>query len=142
MKTNKEQLSSILKTTQMGQVGIRCVLDYAISDQLKSDLRSQLREYDMIEQEAHRIAALKGWELPELEPMAKLMSKTYTRANLMMGNVDSRIAAMMINGNTKGMIKSIKNMHHGTHSDSRIQQLSEKLLRHETANIKQMQEHL
>lgn len=142
MKTSKEQLSSILKTTQMGQVGIRCVMDYAVSSKLKSDLKSQLQEYDMIEQEAYRIAAVKGWELAELDPAAKMMSMAYTRANLMIGNIDSRIAAMMINGNTKGMIKSIKNMHHGTRNDTRIRQLSEKLLTHETANIRQMQEYL
>jgi hypothetical protein len=63
-----------------------------------------------------------------------------SRANLMVGNTDSRIAAMMINGNTKGMIKSIKNKHHGDYSDLRIKRLSEKLLAYETANIKQMQD--
>ena len=142
MKTSKELLSSILKTTQMGQVGIRCVMEYASNPSLKQDLRSQLQEYDMIEQEAERIASARGWEVQELDPAAKLMSKAYSRANLMMGNVDSRIAAMMINGNTKGMIKSIKNMHHSNQSDLRIRRLSEKLLTHETANIRQMQEYL
>ena len=142
MKTSKELLSSIIKTSQMGQVGIRCVMDHAVSNHLKHDLKSQLQEYDMIEQEAQRIAAARGWDVPELDSAAKFMSKAYTRANLMVGNVDSRIAAMMINGNTRGMIKSIKNMHHGNQADLRIQRLSEKLLTHETANIRQMQEYL
>lgn len=142
MKTSKELLSSITKTAQMGQVGVRSVMKYAKNDRLRDALHSQLKEYDMIEQEAQQIASMRGWDIQELEPAAKLMSQTYARANLMVGNTDSRIAAMMINGNTKGMIKSIKNKHHSNQSDLRICKLSDKLLAHETANIRQMQEYL
>ena len=142
MKTSKELLSSITKTAQMGQLGIRCVVDYAKNKKLKEALHSQLQEYDMIEQEALRIANQRGWEIQELDPALKLMSKAYSRANLMMGNTDSRIAAMMINGNTKGMVKSIKNQHHSSKTDQRINKLGEKLLTFETDNIRQMQEYL
>ena len=142
MKTSKELLSSITKTAQMGQLGIRCVVDYAKNERLKDALHSQLQEYDMIEQEALRIANQRGWEIQELDPALKLMSKAYSRANLTIGNTDSRIAAMMINGNTKGMVKSIKNQHHGSKTDQRINKLGEKLLTFETDNIRQMQEYL
>ena len=142
MKTSKELLSSITKTAQMGQVGVRSVMNYAKNERLRDALHSQLKEYDMIEQEAQQIATMRGWDIQELEPAAKLMSQTYARANLMVGNTDSRIAAMMINGNTKGMIKSIKNKHHSNQSDLRISKLSDKLLAHETAKIRQMQEYL
>ena len=142
MKTNKEILSSITKTAQMGQVGIRSVMEYAHGENLKKALRSQLKEYDKIEQEAQQIAFARGWDIQELDPATKMMSKAYARANLMMGNVDSRIAAMMINGNTRGMIKSIKNQHHSNQTDMRISNLSDKLLAYETANIRQMQEYL
>ena len=142
MKTNKELLSSITKTAQMGQVGIHCVMEYVQNKELKQALRSQLEEYDRIEEEALNIADQRGWEIAQLSPASKMMSTAYTRASLMMGNVDSRIAAMMINGSTKGMIKSIKNQHHCANIDSRIDRLGEKLLAHETANIRQMQEYL
>ena len=142
MKTSKELLSSITKTAQMGQLGVRCVMEYAKDNELKQALRSQLNEYDKIEEEALNIADQRGWTIPQLNPASKLMSQAYTRASLMMGNVDSRIAAMMITGNTKGMVKSIKNQHHSTQTDQRINKLGEKLLEHETANIRQMQEYL
>ena len=142
MKSSKEQLSSVLKTTQMGQVGIRGVMPYVTNEQLKEALISQLQEYDMLEKEAHKIAAQQGWELPELQTVAKMMSNAYSRANLMFGNVNSRIAAMMITGNTKGLIKSTKNMHHGTDDNQQIRQLTKKLLAYEEANIRQMQAYL
>lgn len=142
MKTNKELLSSITKTVQMGQLGIRCVMDKAENTELRGALRSQLKEYDMIEEEAFNLANQRGWEIEELDPALKAMSKAYTKASLMAGNVDSRIAAMMIKGNTNGMIKGIKNQHHAKEHDPQINKLTEKLLMHETANIKQMQEYL
>ena len=139
MKTNKEILDSVLKTTQMGQTGIRAVSDYAIRVDLKKALQDQLREYDAIEREANAIASSRGWELKNLDPMAKTMSRMYARTNLHFGKADSKIAAMMIQGNTRGMIKGLKNLHHGKDTDSRIATISQKLLDCENANIKQMQ---
>lgn len=139
MKTSKELLTSILKTTQMGQTGIRAVMDYAVKTDLKNELQSQLREYDCIEKEAQSIAASKGWELEELDPALKMMSKMYARTNLSFGSVDSKIAAMMIQGNTRGMIKGMKNMNHAQDPDARIAALGQKLLDCEDANIHQVQ---
>ena len=143
MKDNKEILSSVLKTTQMGQVGIRAVMNYAVRPDLKNELKSQLREYDAIEQEAHAIASARGWEPKELDPTSKTMAKLYSRARFTAGCADSKIAAMMIQGNTRGMIKTIKNQHHSTkNQDLRIFRLSQKLLDFEKANIQQMQGYL
>ena len=142
MKTSKELLSSIVKTAQMGQVGVKSVMEYAQGAALKAALHSQLKEYDMIEEEALQIANQRGWDIPQLNSATKIMSQSYAKANLMVGNTDSRIAAMMINGNTKGMIKSIKNKHHSNNTDQRINKLGEKLLSFENENVQQMQEYL
>ena len=132
-------LTSLLKTTQMGQVGIRSVLETNMRPGLRKALESQLREYDSIESDAHAIASQRGWELSELQPVTRLMADMMTRAKLQYGNRDSKIAGMMIQGNTRGMIKGLKNMHHRKQSDSRILALSQKLLDCEQENIRQMQ---
>ena len=142
MKTDKEILSSILKTTQMGQVGIRSVLNAAQSDDFRSALRSQLKEYDSIEDEAHSIASARGWELPELQSGIRVMSDMMTRAKLTVKKSDSNIAGMMIQGNTKGIITGLKNRHHWSGGDDRIGALSEKLLKTEDSNITQMKPYL
>lgn len=139
MKNSKEILSSILKTTQMGQIGIRSVLDNSMRPGLRKALESQLHEYDSIESEAHAIASQRGWELPELDPAVRFMTDMTTRMKLSHGNSDSKIADMMIQGNTKGMIKGLKNLHQFPEADSQISTLSQKLLDCETANIRQMQ---
>lgn len=142
MKSSKEILSSILKTTQMGQVGIRSVLDASIRPGLRSALESQLREYDCIESEAHAIAGHRGWELPELDPAIRFLSDRMTRMKLNRGDCDSKIADMMIQGNTKGMVKELRNLHQFQGRDEAISTLCQKLLDCETANIRQMQEYL
>ena len=142
MKNNQEMLSSILKTTQMGQVGIRSILDTSMRPSLRKALESQLQEYDSIESQAHALASQRGWDLPELQPGKRLMADMMTRMKLSYGNSDSKIADMMIIGNTRGMVKGIKNMHQWADHDHHIENLSQKLIDCETANIRQMQSFL
>ena len=142
MKTSQQILSSVLKTTQMGQIGIRSVLDTRMRPGLKDALTSQLKEYDALESEAHTLATQRGWELPELDPAARAMAGMMTRVKLQMGGNDSKIADMMIQGNTKGMIKGLKTLHQFGQQDEQINTLSQKLLDCENANIRQMQGYL
>ena len=139
MKGNQDLLSSVLKTTQMGQIGIRSVLKAPLRASLQTALKSQLSEYDRIEREAQSIAAARGWQLAQLDPAIKAMTDMMTRMQLSFGNTNSKAAAMMIQGNTRGMIKGLKNLHQFNHSDERIAVLSQKLLDCEQENIRQMQ---
>lgn len=139
MKDSKEILSSILKTTQMGQIGIRSVLDHSMRPGLRNALQSQLREYDSIESEAHAIASRRGWEVEELDPAVRFLADKMTKVKLRRKNCDSRIADMMIQGNTKGMVKGIRNLHQFSENDAMVTTLSQKLIDCETANIRQMQ---
>ena len=123
----------------MGQVGIRSVLDTTMRPGLRKALESQLREYDSIESEAHSIASQRGWELSELNPSVRFMADMMTRTKLSYGNTDSKIAGMMIQGNTRGMITGLKNLHQFNKHDAQISTLSQKLLDCETSNIRQMQ---
>ncbi|MDD6855917.1 MAG: hypothetical protein SOW29_08165 [Candidatus Faecousia sp.] len=139
MKNSQQILSSVLKTAQMGQVGIRSVLDTRMRPGLRKALEQQLREYDQIETEAHALASQRGWELKDLDPALRMMSNMVTRMKLSAGGSESKIADMMIQGSTKGMIKGLRNMHQFPREDSRISALSQKLLDTENANIRQMQ---
>lgn len=144
MKMNKKCkfLSSLVKTTQMGQVGIRSVLDTGMEPQLRAALQSQLREYDSIETEAHALASQRGWELRELDPAVRFLTDRMTRMKLSGRNTDSKIAGMMIQGNTRGMIKGLKDLHQLESQDDQLRILSRKLLDCEQANIRQMKSFL
>ena len=138
MKTNKDLLGSILKTTQMGQLGIRSVEKRAESEEMKQALSSQLREYDKIEQEAQDIAKIRGWVLPETSNGVRVMQQMTIKMQLNGKRTDSKIAGMMIQGNTRGVIKGLKNLHQFTNKDNRVDALAQKLLDRENENIEQM----
>ena len=139
MKDSKDLLGSIIKTTQMGQIGIRSVLNAPLQTNLKQTLQNQLKEYDSIEREALELASYRGWNLEQLDPMIKHMTKIMTKMRLSYGNTNSKAAAMMIQGNTRGLIKGYKNLNQLVPSDERIIVLGQKLLDCEKANIRQMQ---
>ena len=142
MKSSKEILSSLLKTTQMGQLGIRSVLDTDIKPELRQAVESQLREYDAIERQAHSIAQQRNWELPELNPYIRFMTDRMTKMRLSYGDVNSKTAAMMIRGNTSGVIKGLRNLHQFQEQDEAVRNLSKKLLETESANVNQMKQFL
>ena len=142
MNDSKQLLSSLLRTTQMGQTGIRSVLDTAMRPGLRKALESQLKEYDRIESEAHAIASQRGWELEELEPGVRFFSDMFTRMRLGYGNTDSKIAGMMIQGNTRGMIVCLKDKHQCSQVDQEVGALFQKLVDTETSNIQKMQGYL
>lgn len=138
MKSSKEILSSVLKTTQIGQIGIRSVLDTPIQPQFRNAIQSQLREYDSIETEAHRVAQNHGWKLSELNPSIRFMTDRMAKIKLAYGNRESKAAAMMIRGNTNGIIICLKNLHQASEYNETIAALSQKLLETEAANVQQM----
>ena len=142
MKTHKDILGSVLKTAQMGQTGIRSVIKQNPGSKLETVLKNQLTEYNAIEQEAFAIAESRGWKLKELSKTSKIMSDMMSRSILIGNHSDSRIAAMMIQGNTRGMIKGIENEHQHFNSDPSIEALSKKLLNCENNNIQQMKDFL
>lgn len=142
MKQNQQFLSAILKTIQTGQVEIRSLLDTSLGSSLRNTLESQLREYDSIETEAYTIALQRGWDLPELDPSRRFLMDRFTRMKLNGRNTDSRVADILIQGNTKGMIQGLRNLHQMQTQDHQIRILSQKLLDCETAHIRQMQSFL
>ena len=139
MKGSKDVLSSVIKTAQMGQIGIRSVLNTPLRASLQDALRSQLREYDKIEREALSLASSRGWELKQQSPSIKYMTNMMTTTRLRFGDSSSKAAAMMIQGSTKGIIKGYKNLNQFSDPDERVSELARKLLQCEQANIQQMQ---
>ena len=139
MKDSHDLLSSILKTTQMGQTGIRSLLKAPLRASLKDELRSQLREYDAIEREALQLAAIRGIPVKQLDPAIQSMTDMMTKMKLTFGDTSSKAAAMMVQGNTRGIIKGYKNLNRFDPSEQRIVLLSQKLLDCEKANIQQLQ---
>ena len=139
MMNSQRVLNDIIKTSQMGINGINVVMPKASRSALRQALKVQRREYSDIEQQAKLLAQQKGYKIDQLKPINRKMGALMSKGQLIMGEPNSKIAGMMIQGNTRGMILSLKNMHRCNDPDEQVAQLAQKLLETEKNNITTMQ---
>lgn len=139
MNENQKLLSSILETAQMGQIGIRAAMRANMKPTLRVNLQKQLRQYDMFENSAHQIASARCWEVHDIDPAAKFMAKATAKGKLSFGDVNSKIAAMMIQGNTRGMILACKNRNRCQDPDNQVFALADKMIEQSEQNVQDMQ---
>lgn len=136
-------LQTIRKTTQMGCYGIETVIGETLNRNFRSALRSQQSEYEKIFREADRMLKERGAEPKDVHPVARygsaMMSKMQVRLS---GDPTAKIAALMLQGNTRGMMKSMHNIRTMGALDPRVAGLSSQLLQTEQDNIEQMKPYL
>lgn len=139
---SKKMLTSVLHTVQMGQSGIKCVKDQAVRPGLKLELSKQLAQYDAMESRARELAQKHKWQMKDIHPGILKMSDMMAKARLLGGERDSKIAGMLIQGNTRGMILGMKNLRQGQRADQDVRALTEKLVAQERTAIENSQSFL
>ena len=111
------------------------------------DVLTQLEEkrqaLEKREQEADRLLRERGVRLSGVNPLAKygsmLTAKLRVRSSR---NTTARIAEMLVQGNTRGMVKSMQNLRAMGVLDPKVSSLSTRLLQTEQANIEEMKHFL
>ena len=139
MINSQRVLNDVIKTSQMGINGINVVMEKTRQPALRQALKIQRREYSDIEQQAKLLAQRKGYKIDQIKPITRRMGTMMSKAQLMVGEADSKIAGMMIQGNTRGMILSLKNMRRCNKPDSQVAELAQKLLDTEKNHIDSME---
>lgn len=142
MMKDGEMLDYIHKTAEMGRYGILTVLDRAGEPKLRAALEQQLTEYAEMMDASARLLEGRGKRAKELGSMAKMAARMSARMQTMMDPSPEKVAEMMIQGNTMGMTKSLRHIHDFARGDTQVQDLAEKLLKTEEANIEQMKKFL
>lgn len=139
---DQKMLKQVLHTVQMGQSGIRCVMDEAVNPALKQEMKHQLQQYDAMEKEALRLAARRGWEMEDISPGVQKMADVMAKMRLLGGQRDAKIAGMLIQGNTRGVILGAKNLHHSPDADAEVRALTQRLVDQEKAAMKASEKYL
>ena len=140
MQNEIEMLRSIRQSTEMGCSGIRAVLPEAQNPAMQ---RSQWKEYDSIYAEADRLLRERGVRLSGVNPLAKFGSMLTAKLRVRSSrNTTARIAEMLVQGNTRGMVKSMQNLRAMGVLDPKVSSLSTRLLQTEQANIEEMKHFL
>ena len=135
MINSQRVLNDVIKTSQMGISGINVVMPKTSQPALRQALKVQRQEYSDIEQQAKLLAQRKGYKIDQIKPITRRMSAMMSRGQLLMGEPNSKIAGMMIQGNTRGMILSLKNMRRCNRPDPQVAEVAQRLLETEKNNI-------
>lgn len=135
-------LNHIYQSTEMGRDGVESVLKYAAEDPLRRTLEDQKTEYEKICATSSAMLRERGAHPRGIHPVAKASTDVMAAMKVMANHSTSKIAEMMIQGNTMGMTKSLQTIHAYQGSDPRVRALADKLLATEQANIEQMKSFL
>lgn len=142
MLNETQLLNHIYQTAEMGQEGIQAVLKYADEPGLASALNSQMTEYRKLQDAAGTMLRDRGREPEGLGMMVKVSSEMVSAMKTMADHSATKIAEMMIQGNTMGVTKSIRTIRDCSLHDERVRDLANKLLKTEEANIEEMKRFL
>ena len=142
MNQDTQMLQGICRSTEMGQSGIRSVMKSARDPAMQRALASQLREYDAIHHQADRLLQDRGASAKRIPGMALTFSRMSAGMKMAMDNSSSAIAEMMIQGNTRGMVKSMRQNRALQVLDPKVSGLNNLLLQTELSNIEQMKSFL
>ena len=142
MKSSKDILGSVVKTAQMGKTGLQCVLEAQIRPSLRENLEKQVVIYDQIAKEALDLAHGRNWQVEQLGSVSRACSRMVSRMWLNRGNADSKAAAMVMQGSTRGLIHGLTNLHQFPYQDTAVSTLAQRLLDLETEALGQMQSYL
>ena len=142
MKSSKDILGSVVKTAQMGKTGLQCVLEAQIRPSLRENLEKQVVIYDQIAKEALDLAHGRNWQVEQLGSVSRACSRMVSRMWLNRGNADSKAAAMVMQGSTRGLIQGLTNLHQFPYQDTAVSTLAQRLLDLETEALGQNQTYL
>ena len=132
-----ELLQYIYKTADMGCDGIRAVENHA-EEKMRTELMKEMDEYVEIRQEADHLIQQHG-DTPEgVGAMAKMSANMMSAGQLAMDDSRSRIAEMMIQGTTMGIVKTIRHIRDYEGDDNETRKLAQKLLDTQEKNVEKM----
>lgn len=145
MKDKNELLEYIYQTTDLGKKGLIHVLQ-ALEDKdnkIKKDLEKQLEGYEELHKDVENLLNKNKVKPKDKGPFIELMNKMGVNMNVMMDNSDSKVAEMIIQGLTMGIVemeKKIKDYEDEVEKD--IIKLAKKVLKYQEKCLEDIKEYL
>ena len=135
-------LSHVYQTAEMGQDGITSVLKRSRDPSLNQALERQKREYHDLQASAGDMLRARGIQPDGVGAVAKLSSGMMSAMKTMMDHSSTKIAEMMIQGTTMGIVKTIRHLNDYQGQDGDARRLGERLLDMQEQNVERMKAYL
>lgn len=135
-------LQYVHKTAEMGIEGLRDVEDRIQNQDLHRAIRQQIAEYQEISKESGELLRAKGEEPEDPGLMARVSSEVMSTAKTFTNASTSKIAEMVIQGNTMGITKGTRHLNDYAGDDRKAAALARRLIATEQDNVEQMKQFL
>ena len=142
MLNDAEMLGSLCQDADTGRSAAQHVLKLVHNDALACTVREQLEDYDHAYQSAAQILLEARCEPPKPKSVAKAMTAVSTDMQTMLDASSSKIAQMMIQGNTMGITTITKQLHQYGEGNQDIVDLACKQVEMEQRNIENLKKFL
>lgn len=136
-----ELLQYIYKTADMGCEGIDAVEKHA-EQKMLTELKRERGEYERIRGEADLLIRRGGEKPAGNGMMAKWSAELMSMGQMALDDSRSRIAEMMIQGTTMGIVKTIRHLRDYEGDDPAARQLGKQLLETQENNVEKMKAYL
>ena len=137
-----ELLQYVHKTAEMGIKGLKDVEGQIQEEPLREAVGRQVAEYRKISQEAGDLLRSHGEEPSDVGVMARISSEVMSAAKTFPTASASKIAEMVIQGNTMGITKGTKHLNDYAGDDRQVKALAQRLIATEQDNVEQMKQFL
>ena len=148
MTTNKQTshdetlLGEVYKSVTMGVDSISTLIQKTTDTAMRSDLSTQLEEYQKFATVTKTKMYEKNFKVKESSIFAKIPAEVSMNVTTMMDNSNTKIAEMMINGSTMGVIGLTRTIRQTPDASPDCTQLAREVVTFEENSINKMKTYL
>ena len=144
METEIKMLSDIHKNADMGQDTLRHILDATKDAEFSKTVSRQMQEYEKAFQVSGQM--LKARNAPEEQKEAPMISKWMAHMNInrksMQDMQTSKLAEMLIQGSTMGIIEETESLKKHPEADEPMQQIARDMIQFAQDSIERLKQNL
>ena len=132
-----ELIQFIYQNAEMGKHGLSQLIDKTDDVPFRQALESQLHEYQNIMDSSQQLLKQRGISPDSVGSTAKAMSSMMTTFKTLSDHSTSKMAEMLVEGNTMGIVKITKHLKEYPDASSEAIALANQLLHTEENNVHQ-----
>ncbi len=141
-KQDKQLLSELYRSTQMGAESISALISEASDPGLKTTLSDQLCGYQKLSKRAHDMLEKRGGKAEETSKMKSLGIHTGIKLNTLIDRTSSHLAEMAIEGSNMGIVGTTKQLSQFSGASQNVRQLGNEVVSFEQHNIEALKRYL
>ena len=142
MSSDLEILNEIHKGLVMGMESLSVITSKVGDQNFKDDLNYQYERYENILNRVNEKYQELGSQADDTSTMQKVMGWTQIQFNTISDKSNSHISEMLIQGNTMGIIKGVKELNQNPKADKDIKQILTDFVELQQNNIEKLKTYL